>query len=250
MTDRTLTAALAELPVAYPPLPDLDAAFARLAAPAPRRPVPRLRWAMAAVIVVVAAVITFVTPVREAVADWLGIGAVRIVEVEEIPADVEDSIGDLGTRVSIGEVADLLGIERAWPEAIGAPDAAFVRRPDEPAVELSAVWLPADDLPEVGAGGVGALLTRFDGALDGPVAEKTVGEGTGLATIAVGDAPGYWISGEVHTFGYVGPDGEVVFETLRLAGNTLLWEQGGFSYRLESGLDLEAAIAVAETLVG
>jgi hypothetical protein len=42
--------------------------------------------------------------------------------------------------------------------------------------------------------------------------------------------------------------GDVVPETLRLAGNTLIWTMGPFTYRLESALDRDAAIAVASSL--
>ncbi len=71
-----------------------------------------------------------------------------------------------------------------------------------------------------------------------------------MQVVAVGDGPGYWIGGEAHTFGYVGPDGEVILETLRLAGNTLLWERDGETFRLESGLGLTEAIEVAESIGG
>jgi hypothetical protein len=39
-----------------------------------------------------------------------------------------------------------------------------------------------------------------------------------------------------------------VFDSRRIVGDTLLWARGGVTYRLESGLDRAAAIALAETL--
>ncbi len=246
MTDRSLSAALADLAIEFPEVPDLEAAFARLAAPPQRRPAVRLRWAVAAVIVAVAALMTFVTPVREAIADWLGIGAVRIVEVEEIPTDIEESIGDLG--IQLGPEAFIIGPDDPITDIIGAPNRTYTRTVGRRITEISFVWFPKEGLPEVDSTGAGALLTRFDGLLDGPVIEKSVGEGTSVQMVSIGESRGYWIEGDAHTFGYLDRDGEVVFETLRLAGNTLLWEEGGFSYRLESGLDMEAAIRVAESL--
>ncbi|MCH7584568.1 MAG: hypothetical protein IH941_05345 [Acidobacteria bacterium] len=250
MTDRSVTAALADLGAAidFPPVPDLDVTFTRLEIHPLGRVAARLRWAVAAGIVAVVALVMLVTPVREAVADWLGIGRTRIVEVDEIPADIEESIQGLGVEVPFGEGLALFGVVDSWPAALGEPDRFFVRIREGRPSELSMVWLPRQDLPEVGSTGIGALFTRFEGTLEAPTVEKSVGEGTSVQLVAVGDAPGYWIGGDAHTFGYLGKDGEVILETLRLAGNTLLWEEGGVSYRFESGLVQEAAITVAETV--
>ncbi len=241
MTERSVTGVLAALSIEYPPLPDLDPAFARIREPQPaRHPVFRLRWAAALALVAVAAVLTLVTPAREAVADWLGIGAVRIVEVEEGLEGLERSLGDLGVAVPIEDAG--------WRESpLGVPDEAFVQsEPD--AVTL--VWLPRLGLPEVDETGIGALFTLFDGSLDGPVIEKSVGTETTVEIVEVSDVAAYWVHGEAHSFAYLDPSGEVVVESLRLVGNTLLWEKDGISYRLESALDLEQAVAAAEALGG
>lgn len=244
MTELTLTTALADLSIEFPEAPNLEATFARLGAPPVRRPI--LRRVVAVVIVAAFAMVVLVAPIREAVADWLGIGVIRIVEVDEITTDLEDTIGDLGAE-SGGE-ALTVGPDDPVVAILGSPSRTFTRVRDDRIVEISFVWLPTDGLTEVGSTGVGALLTRFDGSLDGPIIEKSVGQGTSVVVVAVGEGRGYWIEGDAHTFGYLDAGGEIVFETLRLAGNTLLWEADGFAYRLESGLDMEPAIQVAESL--
>ncbi len=243
MTDLVLTTALADLPIEFPEAPNLEATFVRLSSPPVRRTT--IRRVVAVAIVTAFAVVVLVAPIREAVADWLGIGVIRIVEVDEIPTDLEDTIGDLG--VELGEGAFILGPDDPVVAILGGPK-TYTRVRDDRIVEISFVWLPTDRLPEVGSTGVGALLTRFDGSLDGPIIEKSVGEGTSVVLVTVGEGRGYWIEGDAHTFGYLDARGEIVFETLRLAGNALLWEADGFAYRFESGLDLEAAIEVAESL--
>lgn len=235
MTNRDLTAALAELPIDYPELPDLDFAFARPGRPV-RPPVRMLRGAVVAAAVVTLTVLALVAPVREAVADWFGIGVVHIVEVDELAEGLSDTF-DLGEPIRVASV------QMAWPESMGEPDAAFVG-----ANELSLVWITASNLPEVGSSGVGALLTRFDGSLDVPIIEKTVGEGSTVVSVTVGDAPGYWIEGEPHTYGYLDTEGEVVFGTVRLAGNTLLWEVDGVTHRFESGLPMDDAVRLMESV--
>ena len=244
MTELTLTAALADLMIEFPEAPSLETTFARLSAPPVRQPI--LRRVVVVVIVAAFAVVALVAPIREAVADWLGIGVIRIVEVDEVPADLEDTIGDLG--IELGEGAFILGPDDPVVAILGDPSRTYTRARNDRVVEISFVWLPTEGLPEVGSTGVGALLTRFDGALDDPLIEKSIGEGTNVTVVAVGDGRGYWIEGAVHSFGYLDSSGEIVFETLRLAGNTLLWEADGFAYRLESGLDLQTAIEVTEAL--
>ena len=66
--------------------------------------------------------------------------------------------------------------------------------------------------------------------------------------VSVADAPAVWLSGELHELFYRAPDGSVRHETLRLAGNTLIWTSGPFTYRLESALERDGAIAVAESV--
>ncbi|MEX1208269.1 MAG: hypothetical protein WEE36_06630 [Acidimicrobiia bacterium] len=230
MTER-ITDALANLPVDYPAVPEVD--FDGLQVP--RRQVTTLGRVVASALVAAVLVLGVVTPVRQAVADWLGIGVAHIVVVGELPPDLGVSL-DLGEPVPVGSV------DIARPEALGEPDGAFVREGD-----VSLVWLPGPDLPRVAVPDVGAILTRFDGSIDAARIEKAVGaEGAVLAT-SVNGRLAFWIEG-AHSFGYLREDGTVIIETLRLSASALLWENDGATWRLESGLDLESAIAIAESV--
>jgi hypothetical protein len=230
MTDR-ITDALANLSIDYPAVPEIDFGGLKV----PRHRVIRLRWALAPALIAAVVVLGFVTPVREAVADWLGIGVAHIVVVDELPPDLGVDL-DLGVTV-LAESVDIAG-----PEALDEPDGAFVREND-----ISLVWLPGPDLPRVGVPGVGAILTRFDGSIDVARIEKTVAaEGAVLATTVNGRLA-YWIEG-AHSFGYLREDGAVITETLRLSANALLWEHDGATWRFESGLNLERVIALAESV--
>jgi hypothetical protein len=46
---------------------------------------------------------------------------------------------------------------------------------------------------------------------------------------------------------FVGANGQPVFDSRRIVGDTLLWARDGVTYRLESGLDEAAAVALAST---
>ncbi len=59
---------------------------------------------------------------------------------------------------------------------------------------------------------------------------------------------GLWISGAPHTIAYLDPDGRYDTDSVRRAGNVLLWVGSGVTYRIE-GLDtLAQAMAQARAL--
>ena len=64
----------------------------------------------------------------------------------------------------------------------------------------------------------------------------------------VNGGPGVWIEGDPHSFGYVDQDGRVREETLRLAGNTLIWEQGELTVRIEDASSKAEALDLAASL--
>ena len=108
--------------------------------------------------------------------------------------------------------------------------------------------MPRDRVPEVASTGVGVLLTEMPGSTDRAAIEKHLGPDTTLETVMVGDTMAYWIAGGQHELQYLDRDGRVRPDTTRLAANTLLWEADGVTYRLETGLDLDAAIDLASQL--
>ena len=221
MTTRSLATALAGLQIDYPEAPEVDLAVIGKS----RRPL--LRWAPAVAAAAAVMVLGFVSPVREAVADWLGIGIIRVEIVDELPPGLGEEL-DLGVAVDPDPSSGTV-----WPAGLGQPAGAFDRDG-----AVSWVWLPSADRPEVGSTGVGALLTRFEGTID-PGVQKSIGEGSTLQVVTLDGRRSYWIEGEPHSFVYLDGDGMPIVETARLAGNTLLWEADGFTWRFESGLGLE-----------
>jgi hypothetical protein len=94
---------------------------------------------------------------------------------------------------------------------------------------------------------VGALVTVFEAPLEEGYFEKLLRPGTTYQRVRVNGRPAVWLAGEPHVFLYPAGD-SVREERLRLAGNTLLWAVGPYTYRLESALERDRAIAVAETI--
>jgi hypothetical protein len=81
-----------------------------------------------------------------------------------------------------------------------------------------------------------------------PVLSKELGPGTDLRGVTVRGVDGFWLSGDVHEVMTIRPDGKAAMDTLRRAGDVLVWEEDGVTYRVE-GLDsLEAALDVASSI--
>ncbi|MEA2290426.1 MAG: hypothetical protein QOD55_2423 [Solirubrobacteraceae bacterium] len=246
MTD--LEQRLARLPddVAWPPTPDLATAVAARIAAEPRRrrsPVPRripaLRPVAAAALLAllaVAALLAVSPGVRARVADWLGIGAVRVERVERLPAVEPGARPDLGRRTTLAAARRASPLPVAVPtiRALGAPDVVYVdRRPRTSGVSL--VYRPRRGLPRTRQG-AGALLTMLAGDGVGLV-KKLLGSGAGAAPVDVGGAFGIFVTGD-----------HVLEPPGRLAGNTVLWARDGVTYRLESALGRDAALRLARSV--
>ena len=86
------------------------------------------------------------------------------------------------------------------------------------------------------------------GTVNGDVANKLLSMDTAVERVDVGDGAAYWLSGAPHTIMFVGPDGEIAFEDVRLAGNVLLWQLDGRVLRLEADVDLETALELARSV--
>jgi len=95
--------------------------------------------------------------------------------------------------------------------------------------------------------GDGRLLTELSG-VEIDVAKKFAAEATRVAPVTVDGARGLWIEGGPHVLVLRRPDGSYDTTTLRLAGNTLLWEHGALTLRLEGRFTLAEAMRVARSI--
>jgi hypothetical protein len=227
---------------AFPPTPPIaEAVRERLAAaPAPRHrrlAVPRSRraLALAAGLAVLLAAGAAAAPVRERVLDALGIGGVRISQVRSVPAGPARSASEaeLGGRVTLASARLLVDFAVHVPSVLGRPDAVYVRG-DPPGGRVSLVYGRA-------------ILTQFHGDV-GPFIEKSLGPGTHLERVTIRGVPGYRLTGRPHSLVYVDARGRPREETLRLAGDTLLWTRDGITYRLEGRVSPRRALEIARSV--
>lgn len=150
---------------------------------------------------------------------------------------------DLGERASLAEAqAQAQPLYVSGDPVFAAPDEIYLRRSGSG--QVSFVYGPRPGLP-AGPTGHGALVTQFRGTLDTSFIGKGIGPGSKIENVRVGDAPGIWIEGQAHLFFYRDGAGNILQETLRLAGNTLLWQRGDMLLRLEAQVDRQRALEIA-----
>lgn len=249
----------------FPPTPELATAVRARLNRAPHRPqpprivpVPWFRAAVAAlaVVAILLAFVTITPPVRDAVADWLGLRGVAIVPVPEPTPDAAIPSGSPavgaalldGRRVSLAEASGLVSFPIMTPAAslVGPPDAVYVAG-DPPGGRVTLTYAPRPDLPETRETGVGLLVTQFRGESI-PFIQKGLSRGVTATPTNVSGARAFWIAGAPHLLITRDRTGAMHEQPSRLAANTLLWERDGITYRLESSLDLETAIRIAESM--
>jgi hypothetical protein len=260
VSDADLERALFNLgpSVAFPDTPDLESAV-RIRLQDRRTQVrwwPRALAVAAALVAVLFAVGLAISPeARQAVADRLGIGSVRITQISEVPtlppspsvapSPAPGATLGLGTRVSLEEAQRRFASTLLVPAELGSPDAVYVSGGQE----VSMVYAPRPGLPASSATrGVGLVLSLFGAGLDENIlVQKGVGANTVIEEVRVGASRALWIAGAPHLFLRTS-SGAIRDVPARLAGNTLLWEQDGMTMRLESGLDRETTLRIAESL--
>jgi hypothetical protein len=183
------------------------------------------------------------------VAEWFGLRGVEIRQTPASPRAPTRTVGeglDLGRPVPILEAERIAGFGVQIPQALGQPNAVFVRPLSVAGREVFLVYRSRGGLPESSETGVGALLSEFRGNLEEASIRK-VAAFTQVTFVRIDGNPGFWIRGP-HQVVYLDPSGNVVEPTRRLAGSVLIWEQGGLTFRLESALTLKQALVIARSV--
>ena len=240
--------------IEYPPERDLAPAVrARIDRGAgymgARRPARRAVALAAAVLVIaVSAPLIALPGVRSAVADWLGVGGVRIRTGGPTPTPAGPSL-DLGRPVSLEEGRAEVDFDVVVPGELGPPDAVFFEA-DVPGGQVVLAYRAGRGLPAAPNSEYGALVTQFEGSVGDVVVKKTVvgDSGTKVSPLRVDGSRGFWISGRPHFVTYLDRNGRPRQETVRLVGNVLLWERDGVTLRIESALSRRSALDVARSL--
>jgi len=197
----------------------------------PRRA--RVLVAIAAALVVIVAAVVTISPARQAIADWLGIGAVEIRRSDRpLPNGPPELTvpGASGSTDRNDNAAQLAAAQRQVQFAIRT-----VRDP-------SARPFSGVEVDSRVRGGLVVLrygrFTLVEIATDPthePVIGKLLDPGARAEPVTVGGLPGMWIVG-AHQIAYLDRSGKFETDTVRRSGPVLLWAGAGVTYRIE-GLD-------------
>jgi hypothetical protein len=162
------------------------------------------------------------------VADWLGFGVLferGSVDGSAPPPPEVRSVGSPAAAAARVDFPVLL------PAELGEPSGVEVSA-DRRLVSMG--WTTDED---------GVLrLDQFDGRLDFMIA-KTAPE---VRYAAVGGTDALWFE-DPHEVTLIEADGTRRTESARLAGHTLIWQDGYTTLRLEGDVTLERAVEIAES---
>jgi hypothetical protein len=261
MPDRELERELRELGalIDYPPTPDL-ARSARnvLEEEANDQPrgfrvaFPAMRWAVVAAAFVLVVVVPTLSPgLRATIGDWFSAENFRSAGRPAVDAGSPErqsevgapaaGVSKSGTSTALaprfsGERISLREARARMNGALLLPGTTKLGKPEEiyagGTSRKDGVGLVySEGLPPLGDTGIGLVLTEVPGDLEPAYLSGKTTINSELERVSVDEGPGYW-SAAGH----------------RLPGHVLLWEQGGVALRLESDVDKEQAIRIAESV--
>ncbi|HEX9765621.1 MAG TPA: hypothetical protein VGA36_02585, partial [Nitriliruptorales bacterium] len=155
----------------------------------------------------------------------------------------------LGSPTTVAEARGQIRFTLRVPAlaGLGEPDLVYLAEPPAGGV-VTLLYGDRDEVPADPATGIGLIVTQFRADIGPEIFEKLINEGVEVTAMRVDGHDAWWVAGGDHFFFYRDADGEVVDTTLRLAGDTLIWEERGVTHRVEGAPTLEAAIRVAESL--
>lgn len=215
------------------------------------------RWALAAaaVLLIVATVLAY-TPTRNAIADWVNVHTIFHRSQTPPPTPSPLPSGPAGQYLSLGDPVTLdaaqaqLGWDVQVPASLGRPDAVYIKLPPSgpSGGMVTLVYGPRSDIKTTRLSGVSVLVTEARGRTNEQYFQKTVGPDVTIEQVSVDGHSGYWISGSPHNFVFTDADGAPYFDTLRLATNTLILDEGGVVVRIEGDLSKDQAIQIARSM--
>jgi hypothetical protein len=245
MAERTIEGALLDLADGIEwPTPVDFASRLRLEPLVGRTWLPRVAWMAGAIVVILSVVL--IPSARQAVANLLEVAGIRI-EFGETPDLPPPTILAPGDQVDMESASSAVDFPILTPSTLDPPTAVHLLQ-WELGTQVFLAWEASDRLPEVGESGTGLLLAEFRADLDEAFFSKIVAGGTTVDQVDVDGVPAFWLSGAPHAFMFETGRRDLVEDGTRLTGNVLVWERDGITYRLESSLDLEENLAIAESL--
>jgi hypothetical protein len=156
----------------------------------------------------------------------------------------------LGRPTTLGEAQSQLSWRVMIPASLEQPDEVYLQLPPLGATqgEVTLVYSTRPGIPVANETGVAVLITEARGKIDTNFFAKMLGSEATIEPVTVGGSHGYWVSGSPHVFIFLDADGNFRDETMRLATNTLILDEGGTVVRIEGKLTKAQAMEIAASL--
>jgi len=189
-----------------------------------------------------------------AVAGRLGVPGLKIIFRPGPAPSVTATPSLIGNDLFLGKPSTLADARTevrfpvAVPHAGGLPEPEVYVRASPPGGEVSLVYRAGPGMPKARFTGVGLLLTEFDGSVNPQYLQKIVFRNVKVHAVVVNGEPGYWITGHPHEVILVDRNGNPFPNNTRLAGNTLVWQRGTLTIRMEGRLTLARALVIARSV--
>jgi hypothetical protein len=187
-----------------------------------------------AALLLLAATAAAIPGIRDPVLDWLGL---RSVKIERVPARLPEAPGaelGLGQRTTLLGVRKALDFEPVVPTGIGTP--AYYVEGFPPGGQLGLAYRN------------GIVVTEVQGHLETRYLQKFLPPGTKADQLKIDGGPALWIHGAPHQYAYVDRTGQVRTDSVRTAGDVLLWRRGDVLVRIEGARAKAVALALARSV--
>jgi hypothetical protein len=262
MTDRELEAALRDVGahLAYPRGADLlPAVRARIGEERRGAPWALLRWpraaflpALATVALLLVATLAF-QPIGASALEAIGIGRLTIFRgAGPAPSPTATParasvLPDAVKVTSVEEASRQAGFAVLVPAELGRPDEVYVA-PGLNGGTVFLVYAPRPGIPAAKQTGIGVLVTQVPGAFELALLGKVLPPGSRAEEVTVNGGRGAWIEGAPHQIFFRTASGQILTDTLRLAGNVLAWERGSVFVRIEADIPKDLALRIASSM--
>jgi hypothetical protein len=196
----------------------------------------RLRRPLAialAALLLLAATAAAIPGIRDPVLDWLGL---RSVEVERVPRPLPEAPGQhlgLGKRTTLAAARSRLGFTPVLAARLGRPTVYYDAFP--PGGQIGLVY------PH------GIVITELSGHLETRYLRKFLPPGTKADPVAIDGGRALWIHGAPHQYAYVDKTGNIHTDSVRTAGNVLLWHRRDLLIRIEGARSKARVLAIARS---
>jgi hypothetical protein len=186
-----------------------------------------------AALLLLAATAAAIPAIRDPVLDWLGLRSVR---VERVPAPLPQARGQrlgLGRRMALADARSKLAFTPVLPTGLGQPTVYYEAFP--PGGQLGLVY------PHT------IVVSEVQGRLEMRYLAKFLPPGTKADRVRIDGERALWIHGAPHQYAYLDRTGQIRTDSVRTAGNVLLWRHGDLLIRIEGASSRPRALAIARS---